>query len=174
MKKIVAGIFIVCLTFISNLAVAQHSTPKIGYTSMYNIFVALPEAKVVESELKSYQTQLETQMKSMSEEFEKKFKDYQAKIESLAPAIREVKEKELQTLRQSITDFEQKAQQDLQKKQQALTDPVYTKIQKAIDEIAKAEHYTHVVSSDVSGFPCLLYTSPSPRDGLLSRMPSSA
>ena len=25
-----------------------------------------------------------------------------------------------------------------------------------------------------SGFPCLLYTSPSPRDGLLSRMPSSA
>ena len=26
----------------------------------------------------------------------------------------------------------------------------------------------------VSGFSCLLYTSPSPRDGLLSRMPSSA
>ena len=24
------------------------------------------------------------------------------------------------------------------------------------------------------GLPCLLYTSPSPRDGLLSRMPSSA
>ena len=29
--------------------------------------------------------------------------------------------------------------------------------------------------SDVPGWwPCLLYTSPSPRDGLLSRMPSSA
>ena len=26
----------------------------------------------------------------------------------------------------------------------------------------------------VEGSPCLLYTSPSPRDGLLSRMPSSA
>ena len=25
-----------------------------------------------------------------------------------------------------------------------------------------------------NGFACLLYTSPSPRDGLLSRMPSSA
>ena len=25
-----------------------------------------------------------------------------------------------------------------------------------------------------AGLPCLLYTSPSPRDGLLSRMPSSA
>ena len=29
-------------------------------------------------------------------------------------------------------------------------------------------HYAHV------DMPCLLYTSPSPRDGLLSRMPSSA
>ena len=27
---------------------------------------------------------------------------------------------------------------------------------------------------DTPMFPCLLYTSPSPRDGLLSRMPSSA
>ena len=28
--------------------------------------------------------------------------------------------------------------------------------------------------ADDTLFPCLLYTSPSPRDGLLSRMPSSA
>ena len=30
------------------------------------------------------------------------------------------------------------------------------------------------VDSDGDGYSCLLYTSPSPRDGLLSRMPSSA
>ena len=30
------------------------------------------------------------------------------------------------------------------------------------------------VASDKLAFDCLLYTSPSPRDGLLSRMPSSA
>ena len=28
--------------------------------------------------------------------------------------------------------------------------------------------------ADIDGYTCLLYTSPSPRDGLLSRMPSSA
>ena len=44
--------------------------------------------------------------------------------------------------------------------------------------ISNAAHYTqngrvHVhVTADDKG--CLLYTSPSPRDGLLSRMPSSA
>ena len=34
----------------------------------------------------------------------------------------------------------------------------------------------HLIPNHLSGLPlaCLLYTSPSPRDGLLSRMPSSA
>ena len=31
-----------------------------------------------------------------------------------------------------------------------------------------------VITQDVIAGTCLLYTSPSPRDGLLSRMPSSA
>src|SRR5680860_1851488 len=31
-----------------------------------------------------------------------------------------------------------------------------------------------VEGTSLNGYPCLLYTSPSPRDGLLSRMPSSA
>ena len=31
-----------------------------------------------------------------------------------------------------------------------------------------------VMETEGQSFPCLLYTSPSPRDGLLSRMPSSA
>ena len=30
------------------------------------------------------------------------------------------------------------------------------------------------ILSETQNYPCLLYTSPSPRDGLLSRMPSSA
>ena len=35
------------------------------------------------------------------------------------------------------------------------------------------KYITENISKDIRGI-CLLYTSPSPRDGLLSRMPSSA
>ena len=35
-----------------------------------------------------------------------------------------------------------------------------------------ADDINHML--DTLGYNCLLYTSPSPRDGLLSRMPSSA
>ena len=31
-----------------------------------------------------------------------------------------------------------------------------------------------IINIEAGYYPCLLYTSPSPRDGLLSRMPSSA
>ena len=44
-------------------------------------------------------------------------------------------------------------------------------------EMNKDLHHVYVESHRASGGErklCLLYTSPSPRDGLLSRMPSSA
>ena len=36
------------------------------------------------------------------------------------------------------------------------------------------ENTTPISKEDIKNMICLLYTSPSPRDGLLSRMPSSA
>ena len=41
-------------------------------------------------------------------------------------------------------------------------------------EAAKKEVKTTVAEETAEKVTCLLYTSPSPRDGLLSRMPSSA
>ena len=46
----------------------------------------------------------------------------------------------------------------------------------AIDEIIE-DSFERIGLQNVAGYQlksCLLYTSPSPRDGLLSRMPSSA
>ena len=40
--------------------------------------------------------------------------------------------------------------------------------------IKKSSVHHHFPSKDLMVNACLLYTSPSPRDGLLSRMPSSA
>src|SRR5664279_2515008 len=42
----------------------------------------------------------------------------------------------------------------------------------AIKDYARPKRLALV--QEVQHYPCLLYTSPSPRDGLLSRMPSSA
>ena len=44
----------------------------------------------------------------------------------------------------------------------------------AVDDAAEAMAESAANSSESAEEACLLYTSPSPRDGLLSRMPSSA
>ena len=48
--------------------------------------------------------------------------------------------------------------------------------QKSLKESVRISEniFNSVVSTDGIPYSCLLYTSPSPRDGLLSRMPSSA
>ena len=58
---------------------------------------------------------------------------------------------------------------DLVEEKQALTDEL---ISSSIGKALQSKGYINQVAVTVSG--CLLYTSPSPRDGLLSRMPSSA
>ena len=43
-----------------------------------------------------------------------------------------------------------------------------------VDEVNELEYEFTIDDWEEKYKPCLLYTSPSPRDGLLSRMPSSA
>ena len=61
--------------------------------------------------------------------------------------------------------------------------PIFEFLASTIPEIRRGSQNSKIGSCDplvtpidliFHFFPCLLYTSPSPRDGLLSRMPSSA
>jgi outer membrane protein len=47
----------------------------------------------------------------------------------------------------------------LQKKQVQLLQPAYDKIQTAINDVAKENGYTHVLSSDAGAFAILLYAT---------------
>ena len=52
-------------------------------------------------------------------------------------------------------------------------EPRQSRLDEAVECLAAAGVTARAFPLDVTD-PCLLYTSPSPRDGLLSRMPSSA
>ncbi|MES2733681.1 MAG: OmpH family outer membrane protein [Bacteroidota bacterium] len=121
---------------------------KFGYTNVDYVLSQLPDSKQVESDLKTYRTQLESSLKAKYQDFETKAKDYQANGEKMSEVIRKDKEKELQNLQASIQEFEKNSEESLQKKQNTLLAPVLDKIQKAIKEIAKENGYTYVFNSD--------------------------
>jgi outer membrane protein len=147
---------------------AQAQAPlKIGYTDVQYVLAQMPESKQIESELKTYNSQLEAQLKS-------KYADYQAKGEAyqrastsgaMTDVVKADKEKELQGLQQSIQEFQQSAQQSLQQKQQTLLKPALDKLQKNIDLVADENGFTYVFNSDGGGSPLLLHA---PKEGDIS------
>lgn len=146
---------------------AQTAGVKIGYTNVDYVLSLMPESKQIESDLKTYSTQLETQLQSKVKEFESKGESYQKGASTMTEVIRKDKEKELMNLRSSIEEFQRNAEVSLQKKQQSLLKPAYDKMQKAIDDVAKSNGYTYVFNSDAgAGTAAILLHAP--EDGNIS------
>jgi outer membrane protein len=138
---------------------------KIGYTDVQYVLAQMPESKQIESELKTYNTQLEAQLKSKYADYQAKGEAYQKAAGTMTDVVKADKEKELQGLQQSIQEFQQSAQQSLQQKQQVLLKPALDKLQKNIDLVANENGFTYVFNSDSGGSPLLLHA---PKEGDIS------
>ncbi len=142
-------------------ASAQSSSLKIGYTNVDYILGKLPEAKQIESELKTHEEQLGSQLQAKMKEFEEKYKAFGelAQQGNVDPVILNDKQTELQNMQSSIQKFQQDAEKSLQQKQVELLQPAYEKIQNSIDEVAKENGYTHIFSNSSGGAPVLLFAT---------------
>jgi outer membrane protein len=156
-NRIILIVVMVLMTGFS--AFAQTTPTKIGYTNLEYILSLLPDAKVIESNLQTYEKQLKAQMDSKIAEFEKKYQEYEKGKGMMAEPVRLDKEKELTTLQTSIKEFEENAQSSLQKKQVSLLEPVLEKIQKSIEKVAAANGFTYILSThaDYGGSAIILY-----------------
>ncbi|MEK6782803.1 MAG: OmpH family outer membrane protein [Bacteroidota bacterium] len=161
MRTIFLLIFLGCVS-IASYAQTQPQQPvvqKIGYADWDYIFTLLPEFKQIDSDLKTFASQLENQLKAKSQELETKYKAYQAMPATTPDAIKADKERELQGMQESIQKFQQDAQTSLQTKQNTLMAPVYEKVGKAIEEVAKENDYSFILSPQVpGGTDILLYS----------------
>ena len=159
-----AAALLVVGSFFAPAAHAQ-APLKIGYTSVEYVLSQMPERKQIESDLKTYSSQLEAQMKSKQADFETKLKSYQTAGPTMTAVVKADKEKELQGLQQGLQEFQSTAQQSLQQKQQSLLSPALDKIQKNIDLVANENGYSYVLNSDAGSSPILLH---GPKDGDIS------
>lgn len=153
MKKIV---LLFVLGLVTVWSPAQTST-KIGFADVEYIFSQMPEAKQIEAELQTLQTQLKKQYDGKVAEFQNKLKEYQAFGNTVPDAVRQNTERELQQLQQNIQKLEQDSQENLQRKQVQLMEPVYTKVGKAIEEVAKEQNFNMIVNNQISGLDVVLY-----------------
>ena len=141
MKKIILAIALVLPMAVS----AQ----KFGHVNTQELFAQMPEVNAVRAQMDTIQSQYESQLAMMQEEFKKKVQDFQAQEATLAEAIKQIRQQELQEMQQRIQLFYQTAEQDIQKKQQELLAPVHEKMSKAIQAVGQKEGYTYIFDSAV-------------------------
>jgi outer membrane protein len=144
--------------FIPVYVQAQNSQ-KIGHADWEYIFSHLPESKQIEKDLKTYEAQLQNQLKLKSQELEAKYKSYQSLPADTPEAIRKDKESELAYLQDNIENFKRNAQASIEKRQHDLIGPVFTKVGQAIQAVATEHGYSYIINPQMlSGGDVLLFS----------------
>jgi len=146
MKKI---LFPILLFIISSQAIAQQS--KVGTIDSDFILSKMPELTKVQEELKTYNTKLEGDLKVKVDDYQAKVKAYQEGAAAMTEPMKKTKQEEIIGIENDIAKFRQNGAQLVKIEQNRLLQPLYTKIGKALEEVAKAEGYTQVLTITTSG-----------------------
>ncbi len=140
MKKVFTLALVVAMTLCVSATFAQ----KMGSIHFQTIVMAMPETKVMQTNLENFRKELSDNLETMQVEFNTKFAEYQKSSATMTEAIRGMKEKELQDLQSRMQQFEQNAMQEMQKKQNELMTPIIKKAKDTVEEVAKAGSFTVV------------------------------
>ena len=138
MKKIT---FLTLLSFLTLTSIAQN---KFGYIDSQELLELMPERKAAETELQNFGKSLETQLGSMTAEYQQRVQEYQSKEATYNDLVKQDKVAEITGLEERIQKFQQNAQQSLQKKEQELLEPILSKARKAIEDVASEGGFTYI------------------------------
>jgi len=138
LKKIV----LVLLCVLPFSLMAQEA--KLGHINSQDILTLMPERATIEKTISDLQSQWESELVKMREEYNTKIKEYQEKQATMPESIKQARQAEIAGMEERITTFNQQATTDLQKKQQELFTPVIEKVKKAITEVGTENKYTYI------------------------------
>lgn len=147
MKKLV---FVFAFALIATASMAQ--TPlKIGYADVEYIFSQMPEAKQIQTELQTLSGQLRKQYDTKYTEFQTKLKTYQENVNSpsIPDAVKQNSARELEQLQANLQKLQEDSENDLEKRRNALLTPVQEKVGKAIEDVAKEQGYSLILSNQI-------------------------
>lgn len=149
MKKILTIVAVVMgLMMGANSTMAQ-GAGKIGYISLQELIPSMPEYKKADSSLNDYQSALGQNFEDMKREYYEKDSALNSKDTlKLTKAQLEIKRREVSELLVKLQGWQQQAQQLYQQKQQELIAPIQKKAVDAVNQVAKENGYTYVLTKE--------------------------
>ncbi len=153
MKKTLIAI-IACLLAFGGTAMAQ-KTVKLGHINSNDLMQIMPGRDSAQTVLQAEVQELETTLKTMQSEMEKRYNEYMENQSGWTELIRNTKQREIQDMGARIQEFQENAQKQLQQREQELLKPIIDRAKKAIEDVAAEGGYSYVFDSGVSA---LLYS----------------
>jgi len=138
---------ILLVLMLGSFGLYAQSTLKFGHINSTQLLSQMPDTKAADSSLQKFGASLESQLKTMSAEYQGKIADFKSKEGSMADPIREAKIKEISDLEERIQSFQESAQSSMQKKKEELYTPILKKAEEAINSIAKEKGYSYIFDS---------------------------
>lgn len=149
MKNTVKLLALVAFIFVAFAASAQTAKPiKLGHLDVQKLMSIMPESKKADETLQAKQTEIQNELKSMTDTYQKLFQDYQANAKTYTDLVRANKEQEIQTLGERIQSFRELAEQQMQETYQKLMAEIMEKIQKAAQEVGKENGFTYIFTQN--------------------------
>lgn len=144
MKKM-KNILLIAVTLMSTTVFGQ----KFGHINSNDLLLAMPERAAVEESIKKEAQALESQLSTMTKEYQTKVQTYQTTEATMTDAIKQDKLTEIANLEERIGKFQQSAQETLQQKEETMLKPIIDKAKQAIEDVAKENNFTMVFDSGV-------------------------
>jgi outer membrane protein len=165
MKKLLkVALVVACVVFAGSIAKAQ---TKVGYINFQQLVTMMPDTKVLQGQLETYNKQFQDQYTAMTTEYQTKGQAYEAQRATMTDAVRSAKEAELTDIQKRIQSFQQDAQQKIAAKTNELSKPLFDKLRAAIGQVAKDKGYAYVINTSASTSDEILLVSP-PGDDLMT------
>ena len=143
MKKIT---FLALLSILTLSTIAQN---KFGHIDSQELLMLMPERKKAETDVQEFAKSLESQLGSMTAEYQQSVQEYQANEATYTDLVKQDKVAEITSLEQRIQAFQQNAQQSLQTKEQELLEPILSKARQAIEDVATEGNYTYIFDKSI-------------------------
>lgn len=139
----------ILLTLLCIISISSIAQNKIGYIDSQELLMLMPERKKAETEVQEFAKSLESQLASMTAEYQQSIQDYQSNESTYTDLVKQDKISEITNLEQRIQSFQQNAQESLQAKEQELLEPIISKARKAIDEVFKEGDFTYILDKSI-------------------------
>lgn len=117
----------------------------VAHINTVEILQAMPETTKADQELATYGEEMENQIKSMVEEYQRKVQEYEAKQDSLSDLMKTTKYNEIMDMQNRIQMFQENAEKEYANKRASLYAPVLEKLQKAVGAVTREQGYTYMM-----------------------------